>query len=72
MIGKSVQPELSGLIESRDANTLREFLQGWLVPDLAELIADIPENDQAVLFRLMPRNVAAEVFEYLGLETQKS
>ncbi len=72
MIGKSIQPELSGLIESRDANTLKEVLQGWLVPDLAELIADIPESDQAVLFRLMPRNVAAEVFEYLDLETQKS
>ncbi len=70
MIGKSILPELNDLIESRDVNTLREILQDLLIPDIADLISDIPEQDQAVLFRLLPKNKAAETFEYLDLDAQ--
>jgi magnesium transporter len=72
MLGKTIQPELEALIQSRDVNTLRDVLSDLLPPDLAEVIQDVPERDQAVLFRLLPTSMAAETFEYLDRETQMS
>jgi magnesium transporter len=72
MIGKSIQPEINALIQARDFTTLRDIFGDWHPSDLAELIADIPENDQAIVFRLLPQTLAAETFEYLDLETQKA
>ena len=40
--------------------------------DLAELISDLPENEQAVLFRLFPKDVATETFEYLDFDAQQN
>lgn len=71
MIGKTIQPEISALIESRDVGTLRELLADFLVPDLAELIGDLAEQDRAVLFRLLPKHVAAETFEFLERDIQE-
>jgi magnesium transporter len=72
MIGKTILPEIDALIQSRDLATLKEVLDDFLPPDLAELIGDIPERDQAVIFRLLPKNVAAETFEYLDVDAQAS
>jgi magnesium transporter len=72
MLGKTIQPELEALIQSRDVNTLREVLSDLLPPDLAEVIQDVPERDQAVIFRLLPTSMAAETFEFLDHETQKT
>lgn len=72
MIGKTIQPEIAALIQSRDFATLKEILADFLIPDLAELIGDMDERDQAVLFRLLPKQTAAETFEYLDRDIQKS
>lgn len=72
MIGQLLRPEIKELIESRDFSVLRDFLKEFQPVDIAELIADLPENDQAILFRILPKNLAADVFEYLDLEKQKS
>ena len=72
MIGKTIQPELRGLIQSRDVATLREVLNDFLAPDLAELIGDLPDLDQAVVFRLLTKQQASETFEHVDRETQKS
>ena len=72
MLGKTILPELDALIKGRDVNTLREVLSDLLPPDIAEVIQDVPEYDQAVLYRLLPTSMAAETFEFLDRETQKS
>lgn len=72
MIGQILRPEIKELIESRDFSVLRDFLREFQPVDIAELMADLPENDQAILFRILPKQLAADVFEYLDLETQKS
>lgn len=72
MIGRLFRPEIKELIEARDFSTLRECFGDWQPADIAELIADLPENDQAILFRVLPKKLAADTFEYLNLETQKS
>ena len=70
MLGKSIQPELEALIESKDFATIREVLDELLIPDIAELISDIDPKDRAVVFRLLPKSVATETFEYLDLDAQ--
>lgn len=72
MIGKTILPEIDALIQSRDVATLKEVLSDFLSPDIAELIGDLPERDQAVIFRLLSKNVASETFEYLDVDTQET
>jgi magnesium transporter len=72
MIGNLVQPELEELIRNRAFGALREFLLGLAAPDLAELSASLPAEERAVVFRLLPRPLAAQTFEYLPLEAQES
>ena len=51
--------------------TLREALKNWSPPDIAGLIEALALDDQALVFRILPRRLAAEVFEYLPIEIQE-
>jgi magnesium transporter len=68
MIGNLLMPELVELIHKRDFNGLREILCGFHASDIAEIFFDLKPDDEAVLLRLLPREIAAEVFEYLPLD----
>jgi len=71
MIGNLLAPELKELIERRDFTRLREILCGFSAPDLAEIFIDLKPDDEAVLLRILPNDLAAEVFEYLPREDQE-
>ena len=64
-------PELAELIRQRDFTELREILCDFPAPDIAEIFVDLKPDDEAVLLRLLPRELAAEVFEYLPLDDQE-
>ena len=51
---------------------LREILCNFPPADIAEIFYDLHPGDEAVLLRLLPRELAAEVFEYLPIEDQES
>ena len=72
MIGTPILPEIRELIETRNFSALQRLFNDWLPVDLAELISDIPENEQAILFRLLPKDVATETFEYLEFDAQQN
>jgi magnesium transporter len=72
MIGTPILPEIRELIETRNFSSLQRLFNDWLPVDLAELISDIPEHEQAILFRLLPRDVATETFEYLDFDAQRN
>ncbi|NTW52582.1 MAG: magnesium transporter [Chlorobiaceae bacterium] len=72
MIGTPILPEIRELIEQRNFSALQRLFNDWLPVDLAELISDLPENEQAILFRLLPKDVATETFEYLEFEAQQN
>jgi magnesium transporter len=72
MIGTPILPEIRELIEQRNFSALQRLFNDWLPVDLAELISDLPENDQAILFRLLPKDVATETFEYLNFDSQQN
>jgi magnesium transporter len=71
MIGNLLMPELVEMIHRRDFDGLREILCGFPPADIAEIFVDLNPDDEAVLLRLLPRDLAAEVFEYLPLEDQE-
>jgi magnesium transporter len=72
MIGTPILPEIRDLIERRNFSALQRLFNDWLPVDLAELISDLPENEQAILFRLLPKDVATETFEYLDFDSQQN
>jgi magnesium transporter len=72
MIGTPLLPEIRELIEQRNFSALQRIFNDWLPVDLAELISDLPENEQAILFRLLPKDVATETFEYLDFDSQQN
>lgn len=72
MIGNPLLPEIRELIEQRNFSALQRIFSDWLPVDLAELISDLPENEQAILFRLLQKDVATETFEYLDLDSQQN
>jgi magnesium transporter len=71
MIGRLLEPEIKALIESKDFGALREAFREWSVADLAELIHDLPEEDQVVVFRLLPHHLATKTFEFLDVDAQR-
>jgi magnesium transporter len=71
MIGSLIKPELDQLIEERDFNRLRELLCQFAPADVAEILGDLEVETQAVLLRLLPTPLAADVFECLEREHQE-
>src|ERR1039457_6134338 len=63
MVGKILQPEIRSLIDARDFGALREIFREWPPADVAEVILDMPEDEQVIIFRVLPNALAADVFE---------
>src|SRR6476659_839369 len=59
------------MIEARDFAALREVFREWAPADVAEVILDMPEDEQVIIFRVLPAALAADVFEYIGIEEQQ-
>src|ERR1700719_2749957 len=72
MVGKLLAPEIRTLIDARDFNGLRRLFKEWPPADVADVMLDLPEDDQVIIFRVLPAALAADVFEYLGIEEQQN
>ncbi len=71
MLSQLLQPEIRALIDERNLSTLKEILIDWTPVDIADLIAGLPaENEQVIIFRLLPKDLAADTFEYLDFDMQ--
>jgi magnesium transporter len=71
MVGKILIPEIKSMIDARNFGALRELFREWPPADVAEVILDMEENDQVIIFRVLPHSLAADVFEYLDVEAQQ-
>ena len=71
MVGKILLPEIRDLIAERNFGALRELFQEMPPADVAEVILDLPEDEQVIIFRLLPNALAADVFEYLDVDAQQ-
>jgi magnesium transporter len=71
MVGKILLPEIESLIDARNFTALRELFSEMPPADVAEIILDLPEGEQVIIFRILPHALAADVFEYLDVEAQQ-
>ncbi|HUE62370.1 MAG TPA: CBS domain-containing protein, partial [Chthoniobacterales bacterium] len=71
MVGKILEPEIKSMIDARNFGALREVFHEWPPADVAEVILDLPEDEQVIIFRVLPHALAADVFEYLDLDAQQ-
>ncbi len=71
VVGKILEPEIRSLIEARNFGALREVFREWPPADVAEVILDMPEDEQVIIFRILPHALAADVFEYLDIDAQQ-
>jgi len=72
MSGKLLLPEIIELIDMKDFKALKEIISEWHPADLAELISDLPESQQFIVFRFLPKNITSVVFDFLEVESQKN
>ncbi len=72
MVGKLLAPEIQSLIDARNFVALRELFADWPPADVADVILDLPEDEQVIIFRVLPAAQAADVFEYIGIEEQQN
>lgn len=71
MLGQLLAPEIEEYLTRRDFAGLREALSRLETPEIADLVGELPPDQQALVFRILPRALATETFEYLEQEPQK-
>ncbi|OGW62503.1 MAG: magnesium transporter [Nitrospirae bacterium RBG_16_64_22] len=64
-------PEVHEAIEKRDFRALKEALQEFHPQDIVDLLRTMEPADRLILFRLLAKDRAAEVFSFLELDEQK-
>jgi magnesium transporter len=70
--GRVFAPDIQELIEKRDFKALREAMVEFMPPDVADALSYLKPEDRAVVFRVLPAQLAADIFEYLELEEQEA
>lgn len=63
--------QVLSLLESRDLTALGAFLKELNPADVAELFEDLPREKVVVVFRLLPKELAADTFAFLDSEEQE-
>ncbi|MGF1571864.1 MAG: magnesium transporter [Sumerlaeia bacterium] len=72
MLGNLLLPEIQELVEQRNYRLLKETLAEIPAADLADMVEDLEQSEFVVLFRLLPKELATDVFEHLELVHQKT
>ncbi|MFN9692625.1 MAG: magnesium transporter MgtE N-terminal domain-containing protein, partial [Synechococcaceae cyanobacterium] len=70
-IAEVVSQQLQGLLESSNYDGAKLLLQPVRPVDAAEAIGTLPRTLQALAFRLLPKDEAIEVYEYLEPAVQQ-
>ena len=65
--------EILELIEKKDFKQVKNILKETLVPDIADILEQLEEPALTMLvFRLLPKDLSAEVFSYINSEAQET
>ncbi|HVU18105.1 MAG TPA: magnesium transporter [Candidatus Didemnitutus sp.] len=66
-----LKAEISALIGNKNYAALKQKIAPWLPADLAPILAELPVEELAQLFRNCTQQLAAATFTYLDLEAKK-
>ncbi len=72
MAFEAAQEQLQTMLETQRFDAVRAMLIPMQSADVADCIDELPETLQAVAFRLLPKDEAIEVYEYLSPRVQQS
>lgn len=64
--------DVKELIERRDLHTLRDRLVEVPAVEVAEIFQGLSDEERVLIFRILPRDHAAEIFSQLDVDVQKS
>jgi len=70
-IAQLLTPEITDLIEHNDWINLKNVISDWPAPDIADLLRYLDGKDSVILFRLLPKSIASDVFAKLGITEQE-
>jgi magnesium transporter len=68
----TVSSEIQDSIKSADFARLRDQLAGFRPVEVAEALQDLEPGEQVMAFRVLPREFASDVFEYLPAPAQET
>lgn len=63
---------ISKLLKERHMSALKSALETVQPADMAELFEELDEKELPVVFRILPKDIAAEAFTYMNTETQQA
>src|SRR5699024_8142652 len=71
MLKQLLKPEIEQLLHNENFRELREAVEEWEPSELAAIIGELSDNDDVILFRILPRDQAAGVFEHFSHKKQE-
>lgn len=67
----TIETAICTLLEQKKYNTIKDLLTTMNPSDIAVLFEELPQQRFTLLFRLLPKQLAAEVFVELDVDTQQ-
>lgn len=67
-----IKPEITELIENQKWTELRESIEDWPIPEIADLMENLDKRDRVVFFRILPRDLSSAVFSHFEPEQQNA
>lgn len=64
--------ELNNLLKKRDMKQLKKMLEGMNEVDVALFLEQLPQNKVAMVFRILGKELAAEIFSHLDIDIQEN
>ena len=59
------------LISLKDFKSLKDLLEEASNPDISECLDELSDEDLAIIFRMLPKDEAADIFAYMEPDTQE-
>ena len=72
LLAEAVSQELAVMLQAGNYDAVKLLLEPVQPVDIAEAIGNLPANLQAIAFRLLSKDEAISVYEYLDTATQQS
>lgn len=63
---------LNGLLENGRHSELRGALRMLNIVDIAQFLEELDNNKRLLVFRILPKDISADVFSYMSTEAQQS
>lgn len=71
-IHSEMKPEIERMIHAHEWKALARAVAEWQPPEIADLMEELQKEDRILLYRALPRRLAAEVFSHIDSEHQDS